>query len=313
MEISRKTLCDWVQAMGEFLRPIIEAMKRDLRRARLLQADETPVPVKDPSVEGKTSKCWMWVYGVPEAEIVFDFTQSRSTEGPKAFLGEYAGYLQSDSYSVYKSLERKGKTVHVGCWSHVRRRFFDAQGEQPQFASAIITGIQMLFRIEREAKEQGVAGKALVALRRERSRPILRRLRKLMQAKRPDVLPESGTGDAISYALKNWRALVRYVYIPEAEVSNNGAERSLRGVVVGRKNWMVVGHPDAGPRAAIIFSLIETCKRLGIEPFEYLRSVIPEMAKDPAAAPDLTPRRWLERKRAAGAATSENAAPATVG
>jgi len=309
MEISRKTLCDWVQAMAKFLRPIVEAMKRDLLRAPLLQADETPVQVKDPRVEGKTSRNWIWTYGVPDGEVVYDFTKGRSAEGPGDFLGEYSGYLQSDSYSVYTSLDRGGRIVHLGCWSHARRRFYDAREEQPEFSQAVIGAIQKLFRIEREAKEQGIEGTALVALRRQESFPILKSIRKLLQAKRPLVLPESGTGDAISYTLRNWRALIRYVFVPEACIDNNGAERSLRGVVLGRKNWLWIGHPDAGPRAAVIFSLVETCRRLGIEPFEYLRSVIGELAKDPDRAAEFTPRKWLETKRAASLPTSENPPP----
>jgi hypothetical protein len=233
-EISRKTLCDWVQVMAKLLRPIVEAMKRELLQARLLQADETPVQVKDLEVKGKTTRCWIWTYGVPDGDVVYDFTRGRSADGPTEFLGEYSGYLQSDSYSVYTSLDRRGKIVHVGCWSHVRRRVYDAREEHPEFSRIVIAGIQQLFRIEREAKEQGITGKALVALRRRESRPILKRIRKLFQAKKAHVLPESGTGDAISYALKNWRALMRYVYIPEARIDNNSAERSLRGVVLGR-------------------------------------------------------------------------------
>ena len=311
-EISRKTLCDWVQAMAKLLRPIVEAQKRELLRARLLQADETPVQVKDLDVKGKTSRCWIWTYGVPDGDVVYDFTRGRSADGPTEFLGEYSGYLQSDSYSVYTSMDRRGKIVHVGCWSHVRRRVYDAREEHPEFASVVIAGIQKLFHIEREAKEQGITGKALVALRRKESRPILKRIRKLFQAKKAHVLPESGTGDAISYALKNWRALMRYVYIPEARIDNNGAERSLRGVVLGRKNWLWIGHPDAGPRAAVIISLVETCRRLRIEPFEYLRSVITELAKDPGKAAELTPRKWLEAKRAQSSATSEKLPAGTV-
>ena len=123
-------------------------------------------------------------------------------------------------------------------------------------------------------------------------------IEELIKAKRPDVLPESGLGEAIAYTLSNWKALKRYVEIPEAEPSNNSAERSLRGVVVGRKNWLFVGHPHAGPRTAIILSLIETCRRLGVEPYAYLKSVISELANDPSSAAELTPRKWRERGEA---------------
>ena len=300
MELSRKTLCDWVQAMARLLRPIVEAMKRKLLEEPLLQADETPTKAQNPEVKGKTSSAYIWSYGIPDGEVVYDFTMGRSTAGPAAFLGEYSGYLQSDSYSVYKSLERQGKTVHIGCWAHARRKFYDAREESPEFSKLVLTAIQKLFRIERKAKSEEITGEGLLALRRSESRPILEGLKRILEAKRVQVTPRSGLGEAITYALGNWAALVRYIDIPEAPIDNNGAERSLRGITVGRKNWLFIGHPNAGPNAAVILSLIETCRRLGVEPFEYLKSVITALAKKPA--PDriegLTPRRWLESERA---------------
>jgi transposase len=310
MEISRKTLCDWVGGSSELLRPIVEAMKRRMLEARLLQADESPTPVKDPDLKGKTARYWIWTYGIPGGEVVLDFTRGRSAKDAERFLGDYSGKLQSDSYSVYKSLERRGKCVHVGCWSHARRRFYDSRKEQPEFAQAVLAAIRKLFEIERYAKAEGIVGRDLVALRRRQAKPILRKIRKLLQAKQPHVIPKSGIGDAIKYALRNWKALLRYVYIPEAEISNNLAENSIRGLAVGRKNWLWIGHPNAGPRAAIIFSLVESCRRLGVEPFEYLRSVIDEMARNPERAPELTPQKWLERKTAAAAASAEKATTA---
>ena len=216
-------------------------------------------------------------------------------ESPMRFLEGYSGVLQSDSYSVYKSLERQGKTVHVGCWSHARRGFYDAKDEHPEFSRLVLAAIQKLFRLDRTARAEGLSGDALVERRRAESLPILERLRKILEAKRPEVTPKSGTGEAIGYALRHWEALTRYIEIPEAPPHNNSAESSLRGVVLGRKNWLFVGHPDAGPRAAVILSLIETCRRLGIEPLEYLKSVIAELAKHPERASELTPRKWRDR------------------
>jgi hypothetical protein len=225
---------------------------------------------------------------------------SRSAAGPEEFFGgKYPEFLQSDGYSVYKSLERQGKTVYVGCWAHARRKYYDARAEDPTFTNIVISAVQKLFRIEREAKSEGVVGESLVELRRERSLPILESIKNLAESKRHEVVPESGLGKAIDYMLGNWEGLTRYIEIPEAPLSNNSAERSLRGVVVGRKNWLFIGHPNAGPRAATILSLIETCRRLGIEPYKYLKSVITELAADPGRASELTPRAWLERERAA--------------
>lgn len=299
MELSRKTLSDWVQKLAELLRPIVEAMKRKLLEAPLLQADETPVKVNNPEVKGKTTRAYIWTYGIPDEEVVYDFTMGRSAAGPEDFFGgAYPRYLQSDSYSVYTSLDEHKRTVHVGCWAHARRKYYEARAEDPEFSKLILRAIQKLFRIEREAKSEGLADEALIECRRREALPILDVIEELITAKKPDVLPESGLGEAIAYTLNNWKALKRYVEIAEASPSNNSAERSLRGVVVGRKNWLFVGHPNAGPRAAIILSLIETCRRLGVEPYAYLKDVIAELAKDPGHAEELTPRKWLECEQA---------------
>lgn len=297
MELSRKTLCDWVQKMAELLQPIVEAMKRTVLSAKVVQVDETPVRVNNPEVKGKAAKAYIWTYGIPDEEVVYDFTQGRSASGPEEFFGgKYPPYLQSDSYSVYTSLDEREKTVHVGCWAHARRKYYEARAEAPEFSKLILTAIQTIFRVERVAKSEGLSGEALVARRREESAPILENLKELLDAKRPDVLPESGLGEAIAYTLNNWKALNRYIEIPEAEPSNNSAERSLRGVVVGRKNWLFVGHPNAGPRAANILSLVETCRRLGVEPYAYLKDVIAEMAKGTTRPSKLTPRAWRDAR-----------------
>ena len=304
MAISRKTLCDWVGRMAELLRPIVETMKRQLLEATLLQADETTLKVKNPEVKGKTSTAYIWTYGIPNVEVVFDFTMGRSGDGPKKFFdGKYPPYLQSDGYSVYKSMDQCGLTVSVGCWAHARRKFFEARAEQPDFAKLVLAAIQKLFRIERKAGEKQIRGKELVELRQKEALPIIETIREFLEAKKPHVVRESGLGDAIKYALNNFEALRRYVAVPEAHISNNIAEGSLRGLVIGRKNWMFVGHPAAGPRAATILSLIETCKRLGVEPYRYLKGVIAELAVNPTRVPEeLTPRAWRDRAEAEKAA-----------
>ena len=306
MALSRKTLCDWVHKSAELLRPIADAMKREVLSAPLVQADEPPVEVKNPEVKGRTSKGWIWTYGIPEREVVYDFSMGRSLASPIEFLDGYSGYLQSDSYAVYKSLEKSGQTVHVGCWSHARRGFYESRAEKPEFADLVLAAIQRLFRLERVAKEKQITGEALVKLRRAEAQPVLEQLRQLLETKRPYVLPKAGIGRAISYALNNWDALTRYVDIPEAPPHNNSAERSVRGVVLGRKNWLFIGHPNAGPRAAIILSLIESAHRLGADSYKYLHSVIAELAKSPERAAELTPRRWLESQRSA---STKNPAP----
>ncbi len=307
--IHRSTLCDWVQASADLLQPIVEAMKHELFKARVIQADETPIQVQDPMVKGMTRRAYIWTYGIPRGEVIYDFMPGRSSEGPMDFLEDFEGYLQTDAYAGYNACFRTGRLVHIGCWAHVRRKFFDAQAEDPAFGELITSAIQKLYRIEDEAKEKNIAGDDLVALRHRESKPIIDLIKELIQAHRGMVFPQSGVGMAISYALDQWDALVRYLDVADAEIDNNGAERSMRPVVLGRKNWLFVGHPDAGPRAAIIMSLVETCRRLGLEPFEYLKDVLTELPRDPRRASALTPRAW-RAARAADRAEKASAGPA---
>jgi transposase len=312
LEISRKTLSDWVQAMGVALEPVVQAMKTELFASPLLQADETHVEVKHPEVEGKTHRGYVWTYGIPGGEVVYDFALSRSGAEAKRFLSGYRGYLQSDAYSGYNALFLQGVNVHIGCWAHARRKIFEGRGEDPEIADLLLASIQKLYRIEREAKKEGLRGAALIERRRGQALPILERIRELIDSAASRHLPKSAIGEALAYVRREWEALVRYVEVPEAEIDNNAAERSMRRVVLGRKNWLFVGHPKAGPRVAVILSVIETCRRLGVEPYAYLREVIAELARAPERAPELTPRAWLERRRRA-LETSENPPQGSVG
>jgi transposase len=310
VKLARSTLCDWVAAVAVLLAPIVEVMKRELLRAALLQADETPINVQDPAVKGRLTRAYIWTYGIPWGETVYDFTLGRSAKGPEKFLKDFEGYLQTDAYSGYNSVCRTGAVVHVACWAHVRRRFYNAIGEAPELAKLVLAGIQKLYRIERRAKEEGVCADALVELRRREAKPILDSLKGIMASKSLQVLPKSALGTAIHYALAQWDALARYVDVAEAEIDNNSAEHSMRTVVMNRKNWLFVGSPEAGPRAAVLLSLVETCRRLKLDPFRYLRWAIEEITQDPSRAAELTPRKWRELERARKA---EKAAEGSVG
>lgn len=301
MEISRKTLCDWVHAVASLLGPIVLAMRREILRASLLQIDESPTPVKDPEVKGKAKDYWLWSYGVPEEEVVFDFARGRSSDEPIRFLEDFGGYIQSDGYPVYKTLEKRSGNVLVGCWAHVRRKFFDARAEDPNFAMPVLAAMQKLFRLETKATEDGIGREDLLELRREKALPILETLKAVLESHRESYVPESGLGNAVRHALRRWETLVRYVDIAEAPMANQSAEQSFRPLALGKNNWLFVGHPDAGKSVAIVYSLIESCRRLGADPFTYLKSVIETLAEEPERAADLTPRKWLV-SQASGAA-----------
>jgi transposase len=264
--IHRSTLCDWVSAMAKLLGPIVEAMKREIFQARVLQADETPVQVREPGLEKMTRRSYIWTYGIPRGEVVYDFTPGRSGQGPREFLCNFEGYLQTDAYSGYNAVFESGRVIHIGCWAHARRRYYEARAECPDFAEMVLAAIQKLYRVEREGKEEKLTGEALVDLRRREAKPVLDWIRQILELHRGEYLPKSGLQEAIDYTLGQWDSLVRYVDIPDAEIDNNAAERSMRRVVLGRANWLFVGHPAAGPRAAVILSLVETCRRLEVNP-----------------------------------------------
>jgi transposase len=179
-ELPRSTLCDWVQAMAKLLQPIWEALKREVLAASLIQADETPVKVLN---KQGVKKGYLWTYGIPWQEVVFDFTEGRGGIFADEFLGDYAGKLQCDAYSGYDRLERK-EIVRLGCWAHARRRFYDARGET-KTARIGLAGIQSLYRLERQAREDGLSGEALVEFRREHAKPVLEKLHAYFEEKPP--------------------------------------------------------------------------------------------------------------------------------
>jgi len=302
-EIPRSTLCDWVHAMAEILRPVWDELKRWVLLAALIQADETPVKVLG---EKGVRKGYLWTYGIPWREVVFDFTEGRSGTFAEEFLSDYSGSVQCDAYSGYNGLEAKS-IVRLGCWAHARRRFHDAKCES-KTAKIALAAIQNLYRIERQAKDEDLQGEALVAHRRKYAKPILEKLHEFLVERRSTVLPKSLTGEAIQYALNHWDTFVRYVDIAEAEIDNNSAENSIRPIALGRRNWLFIGHRNAGPRAAIIMSLVATCWRLKIDPAAYLRTAIEALVEDPSRAAEFTPGRWLAARQEAEATAEKVAA-----
>ena len=294
VSLSRKTMCDWLGETAGLLEPIVAAQTKWLLEKSYLQADETPVQVMDPALPGKTRRGYLWVYTIPWAEVVFDFTLSRARAGPTSFLRDFKGHLQTDAYSGYNEVLRTRKIIHLACWAHVRRGFFKAKPYHPQESLVILGLIQKLYHIERDAKERGLNPEAKVALRREEALPILESLKLVIGAAASRVLPESLLGKAAQYALGLWVELTRYVEVGEAELDNNSVENAIRSVAIGRKNWIFLGHPEGGGlRAEVFYTLIGTCKRLGVNPFEYLRDVIDRVSTHPASrVAELLPRYW---------------------
>jgi transposase len=292
VEIPRSTLCDWVREGTTLLTPLVQEMHRQILRSPKIHTDDIPVPARNGS--GKDiHKGFLWTYIDILKNVVFDYTPGHSREGPLRFLGEYAGYVQADAYNGYDALFAKGHAIEVACWAHARRKFFDAQDTDPARAAEMLVLIGDLYEIEARAKEEHLERDQIKALRQKESQPILEVIEKRLVLWGPQVLPKSPIGQAIAYAQGQWQALNRYLDDGILDIDNNLAERTLRMVAIGRKNWLFVGHDNGGHRAAIIYSLVASCKLCGIDPFAYLRDVLERISTHPASRiAELLPRNW---------------------
>jgi transposase len=294
LEISRATLDGWVMRVGELLRPITGAMTKELLAGNYIQADETPVGVQSERVRGKNHQAYLWQYSRPGAAVVFDFRLGREREGPKRFLGNFEGILQSDGYAAYDYVGGP-KIVHAACWAHARRKFFQAVELNPQDQTAIgiVAQIDDLFEIDEKAREQALSQQERHLLRLEKSKVLLDHIKIQIQSARSSALPKSVLAKACNYALTLWTRLTRFLEHPELELSNNLAENAMRPVALGRRNWIHIGSEGAGPRVAAIISVVETCRRLKIPVRGYLASILPGLANFPInRIAELTPSAW---------------------
>jgi transposase len=293
--LSRSTLCDWVRNVADLLRPLYELEKELVRKGPVIWTDDTPVTVLG-GEKGGSHKGRFWVYIGP-AEFpydVYDFTENRKRDGPAQFLANYAGYLQADAFSGYDGIftGSDGQVLEVACWAHARRKFFDARLSSPAEASLILEIIRRLYEVEDRARPLDNDGRR--AIRQTEATPILGRLREELDRLSTKLLPKSALAQAVTYALNQWQALCRYTQDGRLTIDNNVSERRLRDQAIGRKNWLFLGSDEAGPRAAVLCTIIAGAKRHRLEPWAYLREVILQLSVD--ASPEflarLLPDRW---------------------
>jgi transposase len=300
IDLSRATLDGWVMRVGDLLRPITAAMGQELVSGTYIQADETTVGVQMHDNRGKNHQAYLWQYSRPGGPVVFDFRMGREREGPKGFLGNFEGRLQSDGYSAYDHVGGP-KIVHAACWAHARRKFFDAVKLNPtdQTSIRIVAQMDELFAIDAQARQKDLSLMDRHVLRLEKAKPLLEQINTGIQAARAGALPQSALAKACNYTLTLWTRLGRFLEYPEVELSNNLAENAMRPVVLGRKNWIHVGSKDAGPRVAAIISIVETCRRLSLPIRDYLASVLPGLADFPRnRVAELTPSAWAAKVKA---------------
>jgi transposase len=290
-ELSRKTMCGWMRQTADLLAPLYERLKTRALASKVVQTDDTPVMVLDPALP-KTRTGRIWTY-VGEGATVYDYTPTRKRDGPERFLKDYRGYLQADAYGGYDQLYVKPERglVEVACWAHSRRKFYEARSSDLPGATTALAYIGLLYKIERRARDLGSADR--FALRQRYAVPVLIHFREFLERERRRVLPKSPEGMAIAYALRNWTALGRYTDDGDLSIDNNGAERSLRGIAVGRRNWTFFGSDGGGKTAAVLMSFMASCQRLKIDPWAYLRDVLERIAAHPVNALDeLLPANW---------------------
>lgn len=304
--LSRSTMCDWMADCAALLTPLYDLMKADVLRSRLIHTDDTRVPVQEPGLDRtKSGRLWVYVGDRDHPHLVYDYTPTHARDGPASFLQGYRGFLQADAHNVYDGIYT-ADLIESGCWAHGRRHFYDARDSDALRAHEALARIRGLYAVEDEANQQialaGLVGDAADAvrlrLRQEKTVPLLSALNQWLHEQQAPVLPKSPMGQAIAYALRHWQALIRFTEHGWLDIDNNTAERALRGIAVGRKNWLFAGSDEGGKTAAVLYSIVGTCKHLGIEPFTYLRDVLARLPEHPAdRRAELLPARWALDQR----------------
>lgn len=273
MPVPSSTMSDWVAMSLKELTPLYEVLKKKVLRSNYLQADETPIKVLDEKKKGDSHRGYYWVYRDPQSRLVlFDYRENRSREGPTEILKNFEGYLQSDGYSAYKNFD-KGKITLIHCMAHARRYFEQALENNRNLAQHALREIQELYSIERFARENKLTLVERYDVRQESSMPILNQMHQWLKENIVKVAPQSAIGKALSYSLSRWDKLMIYASDGRLEIDNNLVENSIRPIAIGRKNYLFAGSHDAARRAAMIYSLLGTCKLKGVEPFAWLKNV----------------------------------------
>jgi transposase len=275
IDIAESTISGWFTASCRLLEPLYKRLVARAQGSSYLMADETPIPVQTKDKPGATHKGYHWVYYAPLEKLVcFDYRKGRGREGPEEFLEKFRGMLQTDGYNAYDIYENREGITLYGCLAHARRKYENSKNNDPQRAEYVLDRMRKLYMVERQARESNMSYDQRKELRIEKSFPVLQELEKWMKEQLPEVLPKSSIGQAISYTLKLWPRLTRYIDNGQVEIDNNLIENSIRGVALGRKNYMFAGSHEAAQQAAMIYSFPGTCKINDVEPLGWLKDVL---------------------------------------
>lgn len=299
IELNYKSMSGWMMSIGDWLQLIVEYMKEEIRASGYLQADETGIKYIQPGT-GTAQQGYLWAYHAPSTGVVFEWHRGRGAECIRSMLKDYSDDLQCDGYQPYRTfnLSRKEDDRYrlYGCWAHVRRYFFNAKDDS-LLAAEIIMKIKALYKIETELRQANASPEQRVARRNAESAGILNDIHAAIEQAQYKHLPQSLTGKAISYTLNLWDDLTGFVDAGHVEIDNNLVENCIRPTAIGKKNWMFFGSPESGRYSAAIFSVLETCRKLGVDQELYLHDVLSQLPCIQASeARDLTPARWLAKR-----------------
>lgn len=290
--LSRSTLCDWMKAVAYLFRPLYELQRRRVLQSSVMWTDDTHVTVLGGEQGSFKGYFWTYIGDDQHPYSVYDFTASRTRAGPTRFLAGYSGYLHADAYTGYDAMFRDvaSGVIEVACWAHARRKFFEAVPGYPRQAHQVLEWIRQLYDIEDRAHDLSV--EARHALRLAESTPILNRIEVYLAELARSVLPKSNLGKAVTYARNQWEALRRYTEDGRLTIDNNVSERTLRHQAVGRRNWLFLGNEAAGPRAAVLYTILAGAKRHRIEPWVYVRDLLLRLHADDPCLEEMLPDRW---------------------
>lgn len=300
--LPRQTMAQWVELAAQWLSPIYNEIKKSVYAGGYVQVDETPVRYLAPG-HGSTKQGYLWTCGVPRGDVLFHWETSRAAACLENIIPvDFGGTIQCDGYEAYDCFARRreGRIVLAGCMAHMRRKFYEAREQSPKVAGWILRQIQQLYEVEARLRETRAGPRLRSAQRASQSRPVLARVhRALVRLKTVRrFLPRSLMGKAIDYALGQWSSLLVFLEDGRLEVDNNLVENSIRPTAIGKKNWLFFGEAQAGARSAILYTIVENCRRRGIDPFAYLRDVFTQL---PSATnwqvKDLTPEAWAKKQR----------------
>jgi transposase len=290
--IARQQMVQWAAHIATWLRPIYDAMWKAMFKNGYLQIDETPVKVLDPDVQGKAARGYLWFYAEPGGDVILEFDRSRGLTPVRNRLEGFVGTIQTDAYEVYQSLERQKSDIQrIACLAHIRRYFLKAVKENLPAAVWFITQIRLLYRIENDIR--GGSPQERYERRLQQAPPILDKMKARADELKPLLLPQTTIGKAVNYFINEYDALIGYLRDGRYEIDNNLIENSIRPTAVGRRRWLFIGHPDAGWRSAVIYSILVSLRRRGINPEDYLSDVLRRLPEQKINRIDeLLPANW---------------------